>query len=468
MKRVLSLLLVLITILSLTACGEKEKKVVKGLQVGFAMVDCTPESGTPMGGYGNSLEKLSTSASRSLYVSCLALTDGKDTMLLFSCDLGSIEEDYWVKVRPAVAKATGVKEKNIFFCATHTHSGPDLGVSEENAMAKKALDQWVKGAVSAAKAAKKDMAPATLSADMVQTEKLTFCRHYKKSDGSYVGDNFGSWTGLIESYAMEADQSLVVAKFDRKNKKDIMLMNFQLHPVFDGGMTETIISSDGIGVVRDYVNEQTGMEFIYFQGAAGNQNRASKILADATGDDIYTWAQKLGDYAINALPNLKPMNGDDIKIQNQVYAGKVWKETDPAILAKAKEVQEYYKQTDRDTANVLAREYGFGSVYHAGSLLGHQNYPDTIDMEINAVSIGEFGFITAPYEMFSREGIKIKTDSPLTVTAIMGYAGHYNGYIPSMEAYDYGCYESQTGTFERGTAELLADAYLEMLANLAK
>jgi hypothetical protein len=115
---------------------------------------------------------------------------------------------------------------------------------------------------------------------------------------------------------------------------------------------------------------------------------------------------------------------------------------------------------------VLAREYGFGSVYHAGSLLGHQNYPDTIDMEINAVSIGDFGFITAPYEMFSREGIKIKSESALAVTAIVGYAGHYNGYIPSMEAFDYGCYESQTGHFERGTAEALADTYLDMLAQL--
>ena len=245
-------------------------------------------------------------------------------------------------------------------------------------------------------------------------------------------------------------------------------MNFQVHPAFEGSMTATTISSDCVGAVRDYITEQTDMEFIYFQGAAGNQNRASQIPEEATGDDIYTWAQKLGDYAIHALPELKAMNGDEISIQNRNFDGKVWKSSDPELLKKAQEVTDLFKRTDRDTGNVLAREYGFGSVYHAGALLGHQSYPDTLTMELNAVSIGDFGFVTAPYEMFSREGIRIKTESPLAVTAIMGYAGHYQGYLPSMEAYDYGCYESQTGHFERGTAEKLADAYLELLQGLQK
>ena len=468
MKNFLCILLCTALAIPMAACGGK-KANVKGLQVGFSMVKTTPENGTPMGGYGNSLERLSTSASRDLYVSCLAMTDGEDTILLFSCDLGGIEENFWNEVRPAVAKATGVAEKNILFCSTHCHSAPDLGYADSNAMAKKAFDQWVQSSVDAAKAAMEDMAPATLSAGTVETEGLTFIRHYQMMDGSYAGPNFGDFNIGVKDYAMEADNQMVLAKFDRgEDKTPILLMNFQLHPCFETAMAETIITSDCVGAVREYITTQTGMDVIYFQGSAGNQNRFSYLPQDATGDDVFSWSTKLGNYAIEALPGLAPMNGDNITIANSTYEGKVAKETDPDIIAKAKEVQAVYKESGRDIGNKKAREYGFGSVYHAGAILGHQNYPDTLTMEINAVSIGDFAFITAPYEMFSRESIAIKTGSSFAVTAIMGYAGHYNGYIPSAEAYEYGCYESQTGHFEKGTAEELAAVYIDMLNNLNK
>ena len=39
-------------------------------------------------------------------------------------------------------------------------------------------------------------------------------------------------------------------------------------------------------------------------------------------------------------------------------------------------------------------------------------------------------------------------------------------YLPSTDAYDYGCYESYTSVFAKGTAENLQVRYVEMLESL--
>ena len=469
MEKMICLLLAFVFALSLCACGESEKTPPKpeGLQAGFAQIKLTPESGTPMGGYGNSLKKLSTNLSHYLYAICLALSDGTDTVLLISLDLGSSSEDLLVPVRQKISQATGIPEKQIILCATHTHSAPDLEVADQNPQAAKALQQWIDGCAQIAQEAIADMAPAKIAGTTVETDGLAFVRHYKMKDGTYAGPNFGVWEVGIEDYAMESDEQMVMAKFDREgDKADILMMNFQAHATFTGGMELTLISSDCVGVTRDYVKDKTGMEVIYFTGDAGNQNNRSNILEDATGDDINAWAARLGDYAIGALDSMEDLSGDDIRISHKTQTCNVWKITDPETIAKAREVQQLFADTDRDTGNTLARKYGFSSVYHAGAVIGHLDMDPTEELELNAISVGELALVTAPYEMFSREGNKIKAESPFAVTAILGYAGPHMGYIPSQEAYDYGCYESQTALFEAGTAEILAQQYVDMLSSL--
>ena len=38
--------------------------------------------------------------------------------------------------------------------------------------------------------------------------------------------------------------------------------------------------------------------------------------------------------------------------------------------------------------------------------------------------------------------------------------------MPSESAYEYGCYESHTSRYEKGTAEKVCDTYLDMLKGL--
>ena len=70
------------------------------------------------------------------------------------------------------------------------------------------------------------------------------------------------------------------------------------------------------------------------------------------------------------------------------------------------------------------------------------------------------GFTTGTYEMFSDQSNYVKENSPFDVTVII--TGN-SGYIPSRAAYDYRSYEADTGMYAPGTAEALAENYVDML-----
>ena len=80
----------------------------------------------------------------------------------------------------------------------------------------------------------------------------------------------------------------------------------------------------------------------------------------------------------------------------------------------------------------------------------------TRELETNAFRVGGVGFTTGTYEMFSDAGIYIRENSPYEFTFLL--TGN-SGYIPSDAAFNYRCYEADTGFFARGTAEMLAENY---------
>ena len=86
--------------------------------------------------------------------------------------------------------------------------------------------------------------------------------------------------------------------------------------------------------------------------------------------------------------------------------------------------------------------------------------------EIDAANIAGFCFVTAPIEMFAATGMYIKENSPAAFTFVCSCANGAMSYIPTADAYDYGCYESYTSYFAKGTAELLQVKYVEMLESL--
>ena len=70
------------------------------------------------------------------------------------------------------------------------------------------------------------------------------------------------------------------------------------------------------------------------------------------------------------------------------------------------------------------------------------------------------------YEAFAAHGVYVKENSPFPMTMIFSCANAGWNYIPTKEAYDYGCYESFTSYFAKGAGEAVSEKLTDMLHSL--
>lgn len=467
MKRIMTVILALALLLSICGCTPTGQETPEGLQVGYAREEIMPEGQVPLAGHGNSANRISNGVLDILYATCIAFTEGDETVLMITQDLLRSTYSWSDAAREKITAATGVPGDHIMFCATHTHSAPDIGSSDARISAYKEI--YMKAMVSAAQAALADRASTTLYGSKVETEGVTFVRHYLMNDGTYAGSNFGDWSSGIVDHATEGDPEMVLVKMEREgDKQDILLMNFQSHPTKVGDTTANGISADFIGAARSAFEEQTDMLFAYFTGAAGNQVNTSRIDSENSefNYDHKSYGKELAKLAVEAMSGMTKIEGSGIKTATVDFE-YACDRTGLEKLTEAKEVAALFDSTGNlTTANELAKKYGFSSVYEARGVVAHSNKPDSDTMELNALYVAGVAFVTAPYEMFSGTALQIKGGSPFDYTVVCSCANNMSDYIPTMEAYDYGCYESYTAHFARGAAEASGEKLVELLQSL--
>ena len=468
MRKSITIILALAIVLGLCACGGSgASKAPEGLQIGYARKDIMPENAAVnISGGGNEAHRISTSYIDLLFVTCLAISENGNTILIYSTDTLTAKEKWTNEARQMISKATGVPEANIQIGGTHTHTGPAVGSNQPLVQKWKAV--YINALIRAAEEALADQAATTIYGHRLQTEDMTFVRHYKMRDGSYAGANFGNFSKGIVDHATEANEEMILLKMEREgDKKDILLMNFQAHPCFAGVTIKDILSSDFIGVTRDVIEEQTGMHFIYFTGSAGNQNAFSQIAGEGGVHNkrMKEYGTKLAQYAIDALPAMTtPIVGTGtIKTSQKTYEYKS-NDYGQDRLAEARLVNQQFAATgDTSACNAYAKSLGFHSVHECRGIVSCAGYPPTGEMELNVCSFGGVGFVAAPHEMFSNTAFYIHENSPFEFTIISTTTNGYNNYYPTKEAFAYGCYESFTAKFASGVAEFAQEKYVEML-----
>ena len=435
------------------------------IQVGFGRVDITPSYSVPLAGYGQTYKRMSTGVAERIYATAVAITEESgNTLLLISQDL--IDSSWGTAAREAIEKATGVPAENIMVAGTHTHAAPDTRSTLDVIQVDYKADylNWI---VEVSKAALADRSYATAYTAQTSLEKMNSVRHYLMSDGTYAGDNFGSFTGkTIVSPAEEADKQLQVIKFAREGKQDVVMTNWQAHVTYGTGSSSTLISSCFVGITRDHFEENTGDLFVYFTGACGNVNCVSKISNQNRFSNYTQYSQILSQEVINLTKTMDESHLVEFKTKEITFTGNV-DHTFEDKLEQAQEVAEVYAVEGLSAGNKLARSYGFSSVYHCNGVIRRAAYGQTMDMPISAFYLGDISFVSAPYEMFAAHGMYIKENTAGT-TFVITCCNERKGYIPTNKAYDYGCYESHTGNFARGTGDQLASKYVEMLTELAE
>ena len=460
MKKWISVILLLAMLLALCACGGngESQKGEEGLQIGFAKENITPNFTVGISGYGDAESRKNSGGYLDyIMVSCIAAKEGNETILLYTMDTSAIGDARANGFRAYLSEAVGIPGDRMFFGASHTHNGPDN--FDEN------YAQWIKDKmIKVTENAIADLSAATILATSTQAEKMTFVRHYKMSDGSYAGANFGNLNLTPVAHTAEADEQMQVVKFDRadESKKDIVLVNFQAHNDHAQAIGYNTLSAGYVGALRDELSAKSGCEVAFFMGASGDLNHSSRIVSENHNLQCKDYGAKLGQIAYEAMAKLEPVGGSGIAVTNYTMDAEVDHSWD-SKLEQAKEVNDLWKSAGKEAANALGNTYGFSSCYHAKAVITRSDMEETVTIGQGAFRIHDLGFVTAPYEMFAVNGMAIKSASPYPYTLIVTAS---SGYIPSLAAYEYRSYESDTGYYTKGVAEKLQNKYIEMLGSI--
>ena len=472
MRKAIPLILAAILVLSLCGCDSQavpqqpQQAAPAEFLVGFGRMDITPtDLGAPLAGYGQTHTRLHTTVLDKLYVSAVAITGTNgDTIILMCVDLiNSTQHDV---IRKRIEAELGIPYDNVMLAATHTHSAWDQGVDANATL----VAQYHRDAVTAVQKALEDRSPATISIGRTEIAGLNYIRHYIMNDGSYAGANFGSFSSGIKGYAAENDESVQLIKFTRpaEDKKDIIMVNAQGHPLVTSGVALPDMSADVVGAARQQIEYQTKAHFIFFLGASGDVNMGTKLPSGKreTMEDYQVFGTLLANGVIAALDTMEPANTGNVRVLHQTYMGTVNREMEDR-LSDAIRIRDYYNDTDRDTGNILARELGFSSVYHASGVITRSKITeDQLPIKLGIYAFGDISFAAAPYEMFAAHGMQIKDGSPYKMTFVATCANGAEGYLPTEYAFQFGCYESHTSRFTGDTGTKCAETFISMMETM--
>lgn len=434
--------------------------VKTGLQVGYAKVDITPDYVIGLGGYSNSETRKSEGVAMPIYTTCIALRDGDETILLFTIDKCGIPRIVCQLIREGVCPATGIPEEKVFIGATHSHSAPDFTRDEPGQRYKQ---EFVAAAVKAAQEALADLTPATIEATTTHVPNRAFVRHYITADGTYAGSNFGTISKENPAIAsiLEADDTMVLVKFVREGQKDILMVNWGAHCDWSKNIGFHLIAPSFAGPLRNKLEALTDCHVAYFTAASGNVGGGSRVkaISETLPKTWIEYGEDLANAAFAALPNLQDVKGEGIQTCQRIVDVDVDHSWDP-MIEQANEVFDLWKTVGKEEGDALGKTYNFTSSYQARAIRTRYNMGKTTEMELNAIRVGGLGITTGTYEMFSESGKAVREGSPFDFTFLV--TGNAT-YVSSTTAYDYRCYEADTGLYARGTAEKLVAEYIEML-----
>ena len=430
---------------------------------GFGREDYTPDKQVKL----NSV-KVSEVVEAPVKVTCTALGDGEKTVLIFSNDLRGATTWFVNQVKTRVGETTGIPASQIFVCATHNHSSPDINFYKEEVM-----EDWLEriafpAILAAAKNAIDDLSPCTLKMGKTCVPKVAYTRRYFREDGSFHGIHVIKTSDApLARHETEADPELRVLRFVREGKKDVVLVNFQVHAA-TGLTASNNLNADFITALRDEVEEKEDVLVMYLQGGCGNSNTFSKLDPDAPNKDYLLAGHRLAEGVLRIIGDLEPAETGEIRLGTGTCEGVVnHARTHMAPLAK-----QLFEQisaegiTSEQEKRELFQANGFNSRYEASAILRRSKMDKTQSVSLSTLAFGDASFTFTGGEFFDVLFQRLRAASPYKMTMTVGYANGGLSYMPDAFGFANGGYEPLQCNFIPGTSETFCLELLRQLNDL--
>lgn len=445
------------------------------LKVGFSRVDITPPTGISVAGYF--LERIANGVLDPLEINAIAISTGDKTTLFLVFDHCGIKACLIDRYKEQIVQKTGLDKSAIVIAATHTHTAPHLDTAEGNE-AVPAYIEFVGAKLSdAAQFAIEDLKPARMGYKIGQAPNVAFVRRFVMKDGS-VRTNPGVGNPDIDKPIGDIDERVNILRFDREGAESIVLMHFGNHPDVVGGCK---LSADWPGFARRTLERcLPNVKSLFINGAQGDINHVNVWAKDGDYNDLandfddvsrgYGHARHIGNVVAGAVlqvyDKVNYVDVDSIRYIEKTISV-------PANLPTAADMPLAHKYNDLHKAG-RDEEIPFKAmelttvVAEAERMVKLENGPETFEMNMTGVAIGDVAFVTIPGEPFHFIGRSLKEVPGWKLIFPCALSNGSEGYFPTMDAYDQGGYEARSSSFKAGVAELFVKEGTQILNELKK
>lgn len=390
---------------------------------GAASVDITPPVGVELAGWSFGP---SVGVHDRLFAKVLVLDNGPSPYVIMTADLIGLGTAYASELRARIAAELRTKVERVMISCSHTHSGPGtMPLRRWGAVDEEYVSRTLDAMASVALEAARRLEPVRIGVG--ETHVRGICDNRRGDRGNVV------------------DESLPVVRVDREDGRPIaVLMNYSCHPVAAHG-DRNLISADYPGFAMRHVQSffaAAAPHAMFTLGAAGDVNPVkfhNLALAEQYGAEI-------GEAAVAAAQQIETRSVSPLAAVSRTIALPVRKP--PAASWLRDEAQRWSAEASRlsEAGGEHSKiEDAFIKAEWAAEALGvveRDEWADRLEMEMQAIRIGETVLVAIPGELFVEIGMQIKRASAYEHTIIVELANGSLCYLPTADAFRRGGYET--------------------------
>ena len=452
--------------------GEKagEEKVFRA---GAFAVDITPTK-LPVIVSGSSLEQGAKEVVDPLHARCLVLDDGTEQIAIVVADILLMPRPMMDQITQAAHEKTGIPVNRMLISGTHTHTAPCvygvLGTDCDEAYA-----AFLPGKVAEGiEQAYKNLAPARIGWAMGKDPTNVFCRRFLMKPGTartnpFTGkqnDHAQMNPGYLNPNAIKptgpADPDVAVLSVQTRDGRPLALVsNYSTH--YAGSKP---ISADYFAVFCAEIEKRIGAEdrdppFVAMlsNGTSGDAN-CHDFTKPSREFDRFTVGRDVANAAFEAYKTIRYHDWVPLVMEEARLTLKVRKPTAEEVAEARPVFDSLPDGKPRDWPEIYARE----------TIIMDQ-WPDTREIKLQAIRIGQLGITAMPNEVYGSTGLRLKAESPLKPTFNVSLANGYAGYLPPPDQHKLGGYttwRARSSCLEEEAEPKIVVQLLELLNQVAE
>lgn len=422
-----------------------------------------------------------------LHVRSLVLDDGETRLVFAIVDNVGIKREVFDEAKQLINKATGLAKEQMLMSATHTHSATSaggVGVKRMGWTGTQPLDNYqqfiARRIADGVMVAINNLQPARIGWGSGQVPQHLFNRRWKMKPGTSIPNPFGGFDkvlmnpgvgnpNLLEPAGPTDPEVSFLSVQSVQGRPIALLGNYSLHYV--GGLPNNDISADYFAMFADRIQELLKADRqdpvfvgIMSNGTSGDVNNINVRGPKETNPPYAKMRLVANDVAAEVFRVYKTVkHRDGVRLQAaQAELTLQVRRPTPQMIDYARQV--LAKPADVPTVHRNEKAYAERVIQI------QEEWPDQINVILQAFRIGELGIAAIPFETFTQTGLDIKAQSPLKPTFTIELANGSYGYLPTPEQHALGGYETWMGTnrVETEASRKITAKLMELFAGLKK